>query len=93
MPAAAIVTLVITAVLVAALAFYLIWIAMTLRHVDDTLGKVTFGVRAIAHRTGPLNATVVDINTTLRTVAGALDDLTAVPAREIPAQRLRRSGS
>jgi hypothetical protein len=75
MPVAAVVTLIITAVLVAALAFYLIWIALTLRQVEDTLGKVTFGVRAIAHRTGPVNATVADINGNLEAVAGALEGL------------------
>lgn len=75
MPAAAIVTLVIVAVLVAAVAVALIWIALVLRQVDDTLGKVTFGVRAIAHRTGPLNDSLGTINTTLDTIAGAIEGL------------------
>lgn len=75
MPAAAIVTLGIAAVLVAALAFYLIWIALVLRRVDHTLGKVTFGVRAVAHRTRPVNRTIDGINTDLEAVAEALEGL------------------
>lgn len=77
MPAAAIATLAIAGILVAAVAFYLIWIALTLRRIDDTLGKVTFGVRAIAHRTRPLNETVEGINQPLAGVATALENLLA----------------
>jgi len=81
---AAIVSLVLIAVLVAALAAYLVWVVLILRHVVDTLGKVTFGVRAIAHRTEPVGPVVADINANLTAVAGALEGLvegaTAQPA-------------
>lgn len=77
MPVAAIVTLVLVGLLVAALAFYLIWVVLLLRRVHDTLGKVTFGVRAIAHRTEPIGPTVAAINEDLDAVAGALEQLGA----------------
>ena len=77
MPAAAIVSLVIVAVLVLALAAYLIRVIQILNHVNDTLGKVTFGVRAIAHRTEPIGAVVGEINGDLGAVAGALEALVA----------------
>ncbi len=81
MPAAAIVSLIIIAVLVLALAAYLIRVIQILNHVNDTLGKVTFGVRAIAHRTEPVGEVVADINANLGAVAGALEALVAsVPA-------------
>lgn len=77
MSAAAIVSLVIVAVLVAALAFYLIRVIVILRHAVDTLGKVTFGVRAIAYRTEPLGEILTDVNANLSAVAGALEQLVA----------------
>ena len=77
MPAAAIVSLIIVAVLVLALAAYLIRVIQILNHVNDTLGKVTFGVRAIAHRTEPIGAVVGEINGDLGAVAGALEALVA----------------
>ena len=81
MPAAAIVSLIIVAVLILALAAYLIRVIQILNHVNDTLGKVTFGVRAIAHRTEPVGAVVGDVNANLSAVAGALEALVAsVPA-------------
>lgn len=80
MPAAAVMTLVITAVVVLALAAYLIKVVIVLRHVNDTLGKITFGVRAIAHRTEPIGAIVGAINEDLHAVAGALDAAVASTA-------------
>jgi uncharacterized protein YoxC len=73
MPAAAIVTLIITAVLVLALVWYLAQVIRVLNSVNDTLGKVTFGVRAIAHQTAPVTAIVTAINNDLGAVAGALE--------------------
>lgn len=75
MSTAAIVSLILVAVLVVALAAYLIWVVLILRHVVDTLGKVTFGVRAIAHRTEPVGPVVADVNANLTAVAGALEGL------------------
>lgn len=69
-----IVTLVIVGLLVAALAFYLIWVVIILNSVNDTLGKVTFGVRAIAHRTRPVGPVLSEVNGNLTSVADALED-------------------
>lgn len=75
MSAAAIVAIVVTAVLVAALAFYLLWVVVILRRLTDTLGKVVFGVGAIAHRVAPVEQVVGEINGDLVAVADALDAL------------------
>jgi len=77
MSAAAIVTLVLTGLLIAALAVYLIAVIRILRHVLDTLGKVTFGVRAIAHRTAPVGPVLANVNANLTAVADALEGLVA----------------
>lgn len=77
MSAAAIVTLVLTGVIVLALAWYLTQVVRVLAHVNDQLGKITFGVRAIAHRTVPLASLVGQIESDLGDVAGALEQLVA----------------
>lgn len=77
MSAAAIAALAVTGVLVAALAFYLIWVVLILRRLTDTLGKVVFGVAAIAHRVQPVERLVGEINTDLSGVADALQALAA----------------
>jgi hypothetical protein len=82
MPPVAIVTLVIVFLIVAALAFYLTWVVLLLRSIHDTLGKVTFGVRAIAHRTAPLSPLIDEINGNLIPVADALEALVATPDEE-----------
>lgn len=75
MSAAAIAALVVTAVLVVALAGYLIWVVVILRRLTDTLGKVLFGVGAIAHRVEPVGPLVAEINGDLTAVAEALEEL------------------
>lgn len=77
MSVAAIAALIVTAVLVAALAFYLVWVIVILRRLTDTLGKVSFGVSAIALRVAPIGPVVTEINADLAAVAGALEDLAA----------------
>lgn len=77
MSAAGIAALVVTGVLVAALAFYLIWVVFILRRLTDTLGKVVFGVDAIAHRVEPVDRLVGEINGDLIGVADALEALVA----------------
>lgn len=77
MPAPAIFTLIIVAVLVLALAFYLARVVLILNHVNDQLGKITFGVRAIENQTLPIGELVTDLNGNLTAVAGALEDLVA----------------
>ena len=75
MSAAAIAALVVTGVLVVALAFYLLWVVVILRRLTDTLGKVVFGVRSIAHRVQPVEEVVGEINGDLIAVADALEAL------------------
>ena len=58
--------------LVAVLAGYLIAIAETLRRVSATLGKITFGVRAIETQTQPLGPQLGEVNETLGQVAARL---------------------
>ncbi len=75
MSLAGIAALVVTGVLVATLAFYLIWVVLILRRLTDTLGKVVFGVAAIAHRVQPVQQLVGEINGDLGGVADALETL------------------
>lgn len=75
MSAAAIAALVVTGVLVVALAFYLAWVVVLLRRITDSLGKVVFGVASIAHRVEPVGGIVGEINGDLTAVADALEQL------------------
>jgi hypothetical protein len=75
MSAAALAAVLVTAVLVAALAFYLIWIVLILHRLVDTLGKVLFGVGAIAHRLEPVGPVLPDVNADLEGVAVAMEAL------------------
>lgn len=75
MSAAAIAAIVVTGVLVVALAGYLAWVVLILRHLTDTLGKVVFGVRAIAYRVEPVGPVVAEVNSNLAAVADALEEL------------------
>ncbi len=75
MSAAAVAALVVTGVLVVALAFYLAWVVVLLRRITDTLGKVVFGVASIAHRVEPVEGIVGEINGDLIAVAEALEAL------------------
>jgi uncharacterized protein YoxC len=68
-------TLVEVLLVVVVLATYLIIIAATLRKVSQTLGLVTFGVRAIEKQTEPIGPNLKDINQALEQVAGALDEV------------------
>lgn len=77
MSAAAVAALIVTGVLIAAVAFYLLWVVVILRRLTDTLGKVVFGVAAIAHRVQPVAGLVTEINGDLIGVADALEALAA----------------
>lgn len=77
MSAAGYAAVIVTAVLVAALAFYLLWVVVILRRLTDTLGKVVFGVGSIAHRVQPVEGLVGAINSDLIGVADALEALAA----------------
>jgi len=74
MPLAAIATIVISLVILVAVALYLVRVILILRAVNDSLGKITFGVRAIAHRTSPLSAILGPAKADLEAVASALGD-------------------
>ncbi len=75
MSAAAITAIVVTGVLVTALAFYLLWVVVILRRLTDTLGKVVFGVASIAHRVQPVEGIIGEINGDFIGVADALEAL------------------
>lgn len=62
-------------VLIGALAVYLILIARSLRGIVMSLGKVTFGVRAIETQTAPVGDALSAINTRLSAIADGLGDL------------------
>jgi hypothetical protein len=66
--------------LVVVLAVYLIVIASTLRKVSQTLGLITFGVRAIEKQTEPIGPVVGDVNAALEKVAAALETIVGRPA-------------
>lgn len=83
MDAVAIVSLAIIALLVGALALYLTWVVLLLRRIVDTLGKVVFGVRAIAHRTEPVGGILDELNGDLGAVADAVEGLLAGPSEKI----------
>lgn len=76
-PFVAIVSIVIALVLCVAIAYYLARVVLILRAVNDSLGKITFGVNAIAHRTEPLGELLTPIKTDLEAVADVLDGVAA----------------
>lgn len=82
-----VVSLAVVGVLVVALAAYLLAILYLLRSTHDTLGKVVFGVRAIAHRTQPIGAVLADVNRELVTVRDAFDGALTGDRRARPASR------
>ena len=88
MPLAAIVTLVLVFVLVAAIATYLIIIAYTLNNVSFTLGTILIGVRSIAYQTEPVGEVLGGIAGDVKAIEGALGDLVTGSGR--PASPARR---
>jgi uncharacterized protein YoxC len=76
-PVAGIVTIVLALAICVALAYYLLRVVLVLNAVNDTLGKVTFGVNAIAHRTEPLGELLTPVATDLDEVASALEAVVA----------------
>jgi lysylphosphatidylglycerol synthetase-like protein (DUF2156 family) len=73
--AATVVTLFGVFAIVAALALYLITIALILKDVSFNVGTVLIGVRAIANQTAPLGPVIRDI---VADVRGMEDDLNAL---------------
>lgn len=70
-----VVTLIGVAIIVAALAAYLILIAYSLNKVSFTLGTVLIGVRAIAARCEPLREVIGSIGNDVATVEAAMAGL------------------
>lgn len=68
-------TVVEIALLVGALAVYLVLIARSLRATSAHLAKVTFGVRAIETQCEPIGPSVVRINEQLVVIGDALDGI------------------
>lgn len=98
MPAAAVVTLLGVALTVGALAFYLIRVALVLKHVNFTLGTVIAGVRAIEMATRPITPVLGSIHGDLTATQKALEDLlakkTAPPmGKPVLVSRLRQRGA
>jgi hypothetical protein len=81
---ATIVTLVGVAIIVAALALYLINICMILSHVSFTVGTVIIGVRAIGQACEPLAPVIRDIR---NDIAAIDEDLEALVTKGEPRQR------
>lgn len=77
MPLAGIVTVVLAIVIALAVASYLVRVVIVLRAVNDSLGRITFGVRAIAHQTAPLGELLTPIKDDLEAVADTLDGVAA----------------
>lgn len=77
MPLVAIVTIIVALIIVAALAFYLIKVALTLKQVNATLSKVIGGVLGIADQTRPIGPVLGEINKDLGGVQAALQGLLA----------------
>ncbi len=71
-------SLVLIAVVIVALVYYLVRIAASLRRTSVLLGKVAFGVRAIETQCSSIGPAVLTINDQLTGVAGALADVTAL---------------
>lgn len=67
--------------LVAILTAYLVSIARSLTRVSTTLGKVTFGVRAIETQTAPIGPALTATNQSLEQAAQRLNARTAHPAQ------------
>ena len=84
MPAAGVVTLILVLVTVAALAAYLIRVALVLKHVNFTLGTVIAGVRAIELATRPITPILGSIAGNPAATQKALEDLLASKAAPAP---------
>ncbi|MBA2387773.1 MAG: hypothetical protein H0V69_11890 [Acidimicrobiia bacterium] len=88
-------TLVEIALVIGALAVYLVLIARSLRATSALLGKVTFGVRAIETQCQSIGPSVIRINGQLGVITGALDGvagLAEAAAGPAPAGRPETDG-
>ena len=81
---ATVVTLLGVAIIVAAIALYLIRIVLILNHVSFTVGTVIIGVRAIAQACEPLAETIRDIKNNISAID---EDLEALVTGDEPRER------
>lgn len=81
MPAAAIATIVISLVLLGAVAIYLVRVVLLLRTVNAALGDILTGIRSIADRVEPVNPLIAQVNDDLDAIAGALEDASSRQAQ------------
>jgi hypothetical protein len=86
-PVVAVVTLLLTGLLVVALAAYLVWVVLLLRRIVATLGQVASEVRTIASRTEPVGPVLAEVNADLTAVAEALEALAARAGRPVETSR------
>jgi len=94
MPATGVVTLILVLVTVAALAAYLVRVALVLKHVNTALGNVIAGVLSIEMATRPITPILGSIAGDLAATQKALEDLLASKAagpkaRPVMVSRLR----
>lgn len=86
MPLAGIVTLIAVALVVAALAIYLIWVALLLRRVSFNLGTIVAGLWAIAFQAEPLGRRMNRINQSLDASHRTLEQFLQQKQRESQAR-------
>ena len=79
MTLAGVVTLIGTAIVVAALAIYLTTITLILKKVRFTLGTIIAGLGAIEHATQPTGSVVEEINGSLERIASAVREKITAP--------------
>lgn len=77
MSAIAVVSLVLGGLLLVALAGFLVWLAVIMTRINDTLGSLMAGLRTVAERTQPVDEVMRDVNANLTTVAEAIDGFSA----------------
>lgn len=75
MPTEAVVTLIITGLIVVALAIALLRVIVELRYISYTLGSVTAVVNAIARQTRPVPGVIQSVNRTLQPVRSRAENL------------------
>jgi hypothetical protein len=80
MPAAGVVTVLLVALIVAALAVYLVRVALALKHVNGALGLVIGAVGTIEESTRPITPVLTSIAGDLAATQKALEDLLASKA-------------
>jgi hypothetical protein len=79
MPVAGIVTVIAIALVVLALAAYLLHVIWLLYRTSSTLGEIVSGLEAVAERTAPIREVVTDVEHDLAEVQTALEGILDTP--------------